>query len=161
MKINNPLTGHGKMIIRYIGNNELMKSQSSQMSRVFMQKSREVDAHTFENMVIETQLFDNTEIQMSLASGKLYYKVSDEDDSFWIHSEPSFVHFSFININNEMILMEGQITHVKEITPEFISNEDYAITLIFKNTNDFIELLDRYEIEYTYHDYSKPEIAIE
>lgn len=161
MKVNNPNTGHGKMTIRYNGNNVNMMLQPSKMRRIYMQRYKDVSADISENMVIETLLFDGTSILFSLSSHKVYYKSTDKNNEFWICSESSYADFGYINVDDEFIIFEGQITFVKEIIPDFIINEDYNIMLIFRKSNDWMDLLEKNNIDYELHSYSTPELQNE
>ncbi|WP_291098483.1 MULTISPECIES: hypothetical protein [unclassified Flavobacterium] len=160
-KINNPLTGHGKMIIRYKGNNELLRFQPCKMRRIYMHREKKIQADVYENLLLETQLFDGTNICFSVKSSNLYYRHHIDGEEIWIHSEPSFVHFTFVNVDDEFVLFDGQITFVKEISRDFIINEDYDIMLIYRKSKDWMDLLEKNNIEYELHSYSKPELQDE
>lgn len=161
MKVNNPNTGHGKMIIRYKEGNELLKNEPCRMRRIYIHREEKIDANINENLLLHTQLFDGTAVCFSVKSSRLYYKHRVDGEKIWIHSIGSFVIFECINVDDEFIIFDGQITFAKEITPNFIVNEDYDITLIFRKSTDWMDLLKKHNINYELHSYSKPKFQDE
>lgn len=161
MKVNNPNINHGKMIIRYKGRNELLKSRFRKMREIYMYRNKDVVTGISENMVIETSLFDGTPILFSLCNHKLYYKTTDKNDEFWQYSESSFIDFEYINVDNEYIIFDAQITFSKENIPHYKVKENYHIMLIFRKSNDWMDLLEKNKIDYELHSYSKPEFQDE
>jgi hypothetical protein len=151
MKVNNPNTGHGKMIIRYKGNNELLKVLPEKMKRIYMHRSMKVRPDVHENLIIETELFDGLNVLFSLSSANLYCGLLVDNDKTWVTSEEDCAAFYEVNIDSEQVVFEGSISFHKEITPEFISRESYQILLFFKNSKDLMELLDKNKIDYIYH----------
>lgn len=150
-KINNPLTGHGKMIIRYKGNNELLKNQPEKMKRIYMHRSKEVQPDVYENLIIETELFDGSSVCFSLSSANLYCSLLIDNEKTWVTSEEDCAVFYEVNLDNEQVIFEGSINFNKEITPEFTSRESYQIILFFKNSKDLMELLNKNNIDYINH----------
>jgi hypothetical protein len=151
MKVNIPNTGHGKMIIRYKGNNELLKVLPEKMKRVYLQRSKKVQQNVCENLVIETDLLDGSKVCFSLSSANLYCSLLVDKEITWTISEENCAVFYEVNIDNEQVIFEGSISFNKEIAPEFISRESYQILLFFKNSKDLMELLDRNNTDYIYH----------
>lgn len=159
MKVNNPNTGHGKMIIRYKGNNELLKIQPEKMKRIYMHRSMKVQPNHYENLIIETELFDGTNVCFSLSSANLYRNILIDNEKTWVTTEEEdYAPFYKANIDNEQVIFEGSITSHKEIAPGFISRESYEILLFFKTSKDLMDLLNKNNIEYQYHTYSKTEL---
>jgi hypothetical protein len=151
MRVNNPTTGHGKMIIRYKGNNELLKIQPEKMKRIYMHRYMKVQPDVHENLIIETELIDGSNVCFSLSSANLYRGLLVDDEKIWVTSEEDCAVFYEVNIDSEQVILEGNITFHKEITSEFISRESYQILLFFKNSKDLMELLDKNNIDYIYH----------
>ncbi len=150
-KINNPNTGHGKMIIRYNGNNELLKNHPDEMKWIYMHRSKEVQPDVDENLIIETTLFDGLSVCFSLSSANLYRNLLGDNEKNWVTFERDFADFHLPNIDNEQVVFKGHIVFYKAITPEFTSRESYEILLFFKNSKDVMELLDKNKIDYLYH----------
>lgn len=154
MKVLNPNTGNGKMIIFPKPITKLMEFSPRKMNRVYLHRIKEVMADVSEKMVIETQLVWNLCFRFSLQSENLYYKLQVDGNEKWEHSKSGFSKITFINIDPEIILMEGEIKFSLEIVPNLINDTYYNFVLIFKNTKDFIDLLKKHHIEYQYHSYS-------
>lgn len=146
VKVINPNTGHGKMIIHYKGNNLLLKRHPEEMKRIYMHRSMEVQPDVDENLIIETELFDGSSVCFSLSSANLYRNLLVDNEKTWIKSERDFNSFYLKNTDNEYIILEGSIVFYQEITPEFTSRERYTAQLIFKNSTDLLELLNRNNI---------------
>jgi hypothetical protein len=151
MKVNNPNAGQGKMIIRYKGKNELLKNHPDEMKWIYMHRNKEVQPDADENLVIETDLFDDTNVCFSLSSANLYCGLLVDNKKTWVTTEEDCAVFYQVNIDNEQVIFEGSIGFKKEITSEFFSHESYQILLFFKNSKDFMELLDKNNIDYIYH----------
>jgi hypothetical protein len=151
IKVLNPLMGHGKMLISYNGHNELLKSKPAEMKEIYMYRNKEIKQDLYEDMVIETKLFDGTEICFSLVSANLYYKELVADGEIWINSYDNFADFSEIKIDNQQIIFQGHIVMDKKITYDFVSHEEYKVILFYSNTKDLIQLLDQFDKEYNYH----------
>lgn len=150
-KINNPLTGHGKMIIHYKGNNELLKWKPPIMKRIYMHRILEVQPDVYENLIIETELVDGSSVCFSLKSANIYFSLLVDNEKKWVTSEEDGACFYEANIDNEQVVFEGSLSFKKEITPEFISHEGYQIILFFKYSKDLKELLDKNSIDCIYH----------
>ncbi len=163
-KINNPLTGHGKMLIRYKGNNELLKIQPEKMKRIYMHRSKEVQPGGYENLIIETELFDGSNVCFSLCSSHLYNSLLINNEKKWIRygreegeegedeeMKGGYGMYDYVNIDNQQVVFEGNIGFYKEISPEFISYEVYDFLLFFNYSKDLLELLDKNEVRYTFH----------
>lgn len=142
---------HGKMIIRYNGKNELLKRHPEEMKWIYMHRYKEVQPDIDENLVIETTLFDGSNVCFSLSSAILYQNLLVDNKKTWVTSERDFADFSLVNIDNEQVVFNGHIVFHKAITPEFTSRESYKILLFFRNSKDLMELLDKNNIDYLYH----------
>lgn len=151
MKVINPNTGHGKMIIRYESKNELLKRHPEEMKRIYMHPCKKVQPDIDENLVIETTLFDGSSVCFSLSSSALYRNLLVDNEKTWVTSERDFADFYLVNIDKEQVVFKGQIVFYKAITPEFTSRERYDILLFFNNSKDLMELLDNNNIDYLYH----------
>ncbi|MES2544905.1 MAG: hypothetical protein V4548_08465 [Bacteroidota bacterium] len=147
-KINNPTTGHGKMLIQYKGKNELLLHKPPILKRFFMQREKQILKNVRDNLVIETELIDGTTVCFSIKSADIYIQSFDGDNKIWKNFEEDCLFIESVNIDNEFVIFKGSLNFNKEIIPEFISREVYEIVLFFKNSKDLMELLDKNEIEY-------------
>lgn len=164
MKVNNPDAVHGKMRIRYKGNNELLINHPDEMKRIYMHRSKEIMPEVYENLIIETKLFDGTNVCFSLCSSHLYNNLSINNKKTWVRygregeedeMEENYGVHHYANIDNEQVIFEGNIVFHQEISPEFVSYESYDFLLFFNYTKDLLELLNKNKIDYLYHSYSK------
>ena len=150
-KINNPTAIPGKMILRYKGPNHALLNQPTKIFNILMGKYIYIKPEIREKLIIETDLFDGTNVCFSLSSANLYTRNLVNNENEWETNEDNCSCFNYVNVDKEQVIFEGSIHFIKKFSQDFSIRENYQVIIIFKNSKDLIDSLDKNNIEYEFH----------
>lgn len=140
MIINNPLWPHGKILLKYVGNNLLLDS-NIKIDRVTF--FNETINNISEDLILKVNLLNDKEILLSLKSLLVYTK-----KDVWEIQDFSFNKITTIIVDNEYVIVKGNVTFCNEINEANHYLDKYEYDLIFKNTDTLIRKLKEDRIEF-------------
>lgn len=141
MKVNDPYSSQGKIIIKYTGNNLNILNTYLRLDKVVL-LNETIDGYD-EKLVFKLNLFDNAEILLSLKTFVIYLKKDQ-----WEIQESSLNNIELIIVDNEYIIVKGNFSFCNEIDEVNRYLDTYEYDIIFKNTNTLISKLNEENITF-------------
>ena len=111
-----------KALLRYTGTNYNYLQEKRFEKMVIIEK----EYNLREDLIVQHNMFDGTQIMFSMISGNLYIK---ENGYYELKDGQNFCNF-FLFWDEQVMVFEGNISYMTNVNDNFIYKEDFKTTMI-------------------------------
>ncbi|RZJ53276.1 MAG: hypothetical protein EOO44_09060 [Flavobacterium sp.] len=146
--ISTPNWGLGKLLLEYNGCNKLINPKLN-LQTVSILETHSFDANIDFPLAINIQLFDNSELFISLGNPIVYRRTGNigaNNLSDWHEIDDGFFFQPLAIMDREYIILKGSISFNKNVDEHESYLESYSLTLICKRTDTLLLRLEKVEL---------------